>query len=124
MDGVASLADARWPLAPLDPTPLFVQVGEHGRSREELKTELLKSEVYRNVFLGDDGRTTAISITIRAEHTHLERTQLIAAIRERAERNRFKTVVAGEPILTHDALVFVDQDSRTLGWVRRWRWWP
>ena len=117
VEGVASLADARWPLAPLDPTPLFAQVGKHGYAREELQTELLKSELYRNVFLGDDGQTTAISITIRAEHTDLERRQLIAGIRERAARNRFPTVVAGGPILTHDAAVFVDQDSRTLGWV-------
>ena len=62
-------------------------------------------------------KTTAIAITIRAEHTDLERKHLIAGIRERAERNRFKTVVAGGPMLTHDAGVFVDQDGRKLGWV-------
>ena len=117
VEGVASLADARWPLAPLDSTPLFVQAGRDGYSRAKLKTELLKSELYRNVFLGDDSETAAISITIRAEHTDLERRQLIAGIRERAARNRFPTVVAGGPLLTHDAAVFVDQDSRTLGWV-------
>ncbi|MGO8752112.1 MAG: efflux RND transporter permease subunit [Thermoguttaceae bacterium] len=117
LERVESLADVRWPLAPLDPTPLFAQIAKHGRSREELKTELLKSELYRNVFLGDDGRTTAISITIRPEHTDLERRRLIAGIRERAQRDRFETVVGGGPILTHDAVVFVDQDSRRLGWV-------
>jgi predicted RND superfamily exporter protein len=41
----------------------------------------------------------------------------MAGIRERAGRNRFRTVVAGGPVLTHDAVVFVDQDGRTLGWV-------
>jgi len=117
VEEVASLADVRWPLAPLDPTPLFAQIGKRGCSREEVKTELLKSELYRNVLLGDDGETTAISITIRTEHTDLERKHLIAGIRERAERNRFKTVVAGGPMLIHDAAVFVDQDSRKLGWV-------
>ncbi len=117
VQGVDSLADARWPPAPLDPTPLFAQVGQHGYSRGKLKTELLKCELYRNMLLGDDGETTAISITIRPKQTDQERRQLIAGIRERAARNQFKTVVAGGPILTHDAAVFVDQDSRKLGWV-------
>lgn len=117
VESVASLAEARWPLRPLDSTPLFTQVAERGYAREQLQRELLKSELYRNVHLGDDGQTTSISITIRAEHTELERRQLIAAIRERAHRNRLPTAVAGGPILTHDAAVFVDQDSRTLGWV-------
>ena len=117
VEGVASLADVRWPLAPLDPTPLFAQIGKLGRSRGEIRTDLLKSQLYRNVLLGDDGETTAISLTIRPERTGLERKRLIAGIRERAERNRFKTVVAGGPMLIHDAAAFVDQDGRTLGWV-------
>ena len=117
VEGVTSLAEARWPLAPLDPTPLYAQIGRDGHTREKLKAELLKCELYRNVLLGDDGETTAISITIRPKHTDLERRQLIAAIRERAEGNRFRTVVAGGPLLTHDAVVYMDQDSRKLGWV-------
>ncbi len=114
---VADLADARWPLAPLDPTPLFAKLEKLDRSREELKRELLKCELYRNVFLGDDGQTAAISIAIRPQHSELERRQLVAGIRERAARNRFRTAVAGGPVLTHDAAVLVDQDGRTLGWV-------
>jgi len=47
----------------------------------------------------------------------MERKHLIAGIRERAERNCFKTVVAGGLMLTHDAAIFLDQDSRKLGWV-------
>jgi uncharacterized protein len=117
VEGVASLADVRWPLAPLDATPLVEQVEKQGYAREALQTELLKSELYRNMYLGEDGQTTAVAITIRAEHADLERRQLIAGIRARAARNRFPTVVAGGPLLTHDAAVFVDQDSRTLGWV-------
>lgn len=117
VEGVTSLAEARWPLAPLDPTPLFARVGKHGESREKLKTELLKCELYRNVFLGDDGQTTAISIMIRPEYTEQERKRLIAAIRERAARNPLPTVVAGGAVLTHDAAVLVEQDSRTLSWV-------
>lgn len=117
MERVANLADERRPLAPLNPTPLFEQIGKRGCSAEELKAEMLKSELYRNVFLGDDGQTTAIALTIRPEHTDLERRRLIAGIRGRAGRNRFQTVVAGGPVLTHDAVVFVEQDGRTLGWV-------
>lgn len=115
--GVASLAEVRWPPAPLDPTPLFTQIAKHGRSREEVKTELLRSELYRNVLLGEDGQTTAISITLRPERTDLERKRLIAAIRQRAASNRFRTVVAGGPVLTQDAAEFMDQDGRTLSWV-------
>lgn len=117
VEGVASLAEARWPPAPLDPTPLYLQAGKSGRSREDLKRELLGSELYRNVFLGEDGETTAISLTIRAEHTQQERRRLVAGIRERAARNPFQTFVAGGPMLTHDAAELVDQDSRTLSWV-------
>jgi predicted RND superfamily exporter protein len=117
VERVASLADERRPRAPLDPTPLFEQLGRRGCSAEELKAELLKSELYRNVFLGEDGQTTAILLTLRPEYTDLERRRLMAGIRERAARNRLQTVVAGGPVLTHDAVVFVDQDGRTLGWV-------
>jgi hypothetical protein len=52
MKGVASLADVRCPLARQDPTPLFVPIRKDSDSREELKTERLKSELYREVFLG------------------------------------------------------------------------
>lgn len=117
LERVASLADERWPLAPLDPTPLFEQSGRRNRSAEEVKAGLLRSELYRNVFLGEDGQTAAITLTLRSEHTDLERRRLIAGIRERAGRNRFRTAVAGGPVLTHDAVMFVDQDGRTLGWV-------
>ena len=117
LERVASLADERRPRTPLDPTPLFEQIGKQGCSAEELKAELLKSELYRNVFLAADGQTTAITLTLRPEHTDVERRRLMAGIRERAGENRFQTVVAGGPVLTHDAVVFVDQDGRTLGWV-------
>jgi predicted RND superfamily exporter protein len=114
---VASLADARWPLEPLDARRLVEQVAERDLSREQLEDTLLKSELYRNVLLGDDAKTTAISLRIRPKRNDQERKDLIAAIRARAAKNSLPTVVAGGPMLTHDASVFVDEDSRTLGWV-------
>lgn len=117
VEDVGSLAEVRWPPTPLDPAPLYAQIERHGRSTQELRTELLACKLYRNVFLGEDGQTAAISITIRPEYTELERKRLIAAIRERAQSNPLKTVVAGGPVLTHDAAVSVEQDSRKLGWV-------
>lgn len=114
---IDNLADARWPLAPLDPTPLYVQIGRLGLPREEIKAELLKCQLYGNVLLGDDGRTTAISLTIRPQRSQQERRQLIAGIRERAAGNPFQTVSAGEPVLAHDAAMYVEQDGRELSWV-------
>jgi uncharacterized protein len=117
VEEVTSLADARWPRAPIDATPLYQQVTKRGLSQDDVKTELLQAELYRNVLLGDDGETTAISLAIRPQRTDWERQQLIAGIRARAAGNRFPTVVAGGPILTHDAALLVEQDGRTLGWV-------
>ncbi len=117
VERVTSLADARWPLAPMDPTPLPLLVDRRHLSREELRAGLLKSELYRDVLLGADGQTAAIAITIHPERNDAERRRLIAGIRERASKNAFKTVAAGGPTLTHDAAKFVDQDSRMLSWV-------
>jgi len=117
VEGIMSLADSPWPRTPLDATPLFEQVTRRSLSRDELQAALLDSELYRNVLLGEDGETTAISIAVRPQRSDPERKQLIAGIRARAERNRFATVVAGGPILTHDAALLVEQDGRTLGWV-------
>jgi predicted RND superfamily exporter protein len=117
VQGVTCLAEMPWPRNPLDPTPLYAQIGRLGLSGEEVKKELLKSELFRNVLLGDDGQTAALSLSIRSEHTESERRRLVAGIRQRADANRFQTVVAGAPVLTHDAAVLVDQDSRKLGWV-------
>ncbi len=114
---VTSLADARWPLAPLDSRPLSEQIAGLNRSPQQLRETLLESELYRNLVLGDDGESTAILLTMRAKRDDLERKNLIAAIRERAGKIPFETAVAGGPILTHDAAVLVDEDSRRLGWV-------
>jgi hypothetical protein len=116
LSDVVSLADARWPPVPLDARPLHEQVVARKLSPEQLQDTLLKSELYRNVVLSEDGQTTAVAMTLRAKRNDLERKDLIAGIRERAGRFQFPTAVAGGPMLTHDSSVFVDQDSRTLGW--------
>lgn len=117
MESVASLAEVRWPGDPTDTSPLYEQVEKRRLSPGQLKTELLNCALYRNVFLAEDGQTAAVVLTIRPEYTETERRQLIAAIRQRAGQNRFPTAVAGGPLLTHDAAVFMDQDARTLSWV-------
>ena len=114
---VASLADARWPEAPLDGRTLVEQVQSRNLTREQLKDSLCNTELYRNLVIGDDGVTTAIAMTLRPKRDDLERKNLIAGIRRRAAESRFPAVVAGGPILTHDAAVLVDEDSTRLGWV-------
>lgn len=114
---VASLADARWPLAPLDKRSLLEQISDGDLEPDQLRETLLKTELYRNLLLGADGQTAAISLVLRPKRNDLERKDLIAAIRQRAAKSPLRAYVAGGPMLTHDASVFVDEDSRTLGWV-------
>ncbi len=115
---VVSLADLPWPPHPLDTDPLYRQAFQRGLSPQELKATLLGSPLYRNLFLGEDGETTAVWLTLRPKRNDRERKELIHAIRRTAATNEpFETVVAGGAVLTHDASVYVDEDSRTLGWV-------
>ncbi len=116
IEDVASLADVRWPLKPLDTRPLHELVVALDLSTEQLRETLCKSELYRNLVLSGDGQTAAVGMTLRPKRDDLERKNLIAGIRERSRRNQFPTFVAGGPMLTHDSSVFVDEDSRTLGW--------
>ncbi len=113
---VVSVADGRWPIAPLDNTPLVDQVERRGIKPAELRATLLDSAMYRNLLLGEDGRTTAITLALRPKHNDVERHDLIVAIRAIAADTDFETVVAGGPTLTHDASFLVHEDSRTLGW--------
>ena len=69
------------------------------------------------MLLGDDGGPRPLRSRSAPSARELERKRLIAGIRERADGNRFKTVVAGGPMLVHDAAALVDEDGRKLGWV-------
>jgi predicted RND superfamily exporter protein len=114
---VASLADARWPLSPMEKRSILEQVSDGDVEADQLRETLLNTELYRNLLLAEDGQTAAISLILRPKRNDQERKDLIAAIRQRAATSRFRAYVAGGPMLTHDASVFVDEDSRTLGWV-------
>ena len=110
---VLCLADSPWPLSPLDPRPLYRQVESRQLNPETLKEALLGSHLFRNLLIGEDGQTTALSLSLRLRVSDQERDDTIIA-----DTNRpFDTVVAGGPMLTHDAAIYVDQDSRTLGMV-------
>lgn len=86
--------------------------------RDLLRTEILDCELYRDVFIGDDGETAAVVVVVDRDamasgsfETTLEQ------MRDLAGRHPFHPRIVGSPVLIGDVYDYLAEDARTLTYV-------
>lgn len=92
--------------------------GREGVDPERLRREILECELYRDVFIGTDGQTTAVVVEIDREAMAtgaFENT--LSQMRELAAQNPFNPQIVGAPVLIGDVFDYLADDARTLTYV-------
>lgn len=113
---VASLAQARLPGSLLATQSLPEQVAAGRVSEEELRREILGSELYRGRLISLDGETTVLLVTFAPERdSDSPRSETIRRIREICNRHDPPAVIAGGPILVNEVYEHLERDGRNLG---------
>jgi predicted RND superfamily exporter protein len=116
VDSTMSLAKMRRPSAPLSSRTLRQMLESGSVSSEELRSELVGSDLYRNRLISADGQTTAIVVTLSLlEDTEWPRADTIQGLRDAADQASNGALVAGGPVLVDDVFSHLENDGQKLG---------
>ncbi|QDU64653.1 Putative membrane protein YdgH [Planctomycetes bacterium Pan216] len=119
VNGVASamsLANVPRPTAPLVGTLTMAQmVGQAASSFDELRQEVLDTELYKDVFVGEDGQTAAVVLQIDREAISSgDLRQTLDDVRTIANENDETSCVVGTPALLSDVFTHLERDAHML----------
>jgi len=116
VSSVLSLAQAKLPGSPLDPRSLKEHLSAGTVSAQELREELLASELYRGRFLSADGQTTVLLVSLApVGDKTASRPQTIKRLRVMCDSHKPPAVLAGGPVLIEDVYGHLERDGRLLG---------
>lgn len=116
VDSTLSLAHMRRPSAPLSNRSLREMLENGSVAPEELRNELVGSDLYRNRLISADGETTAIVVTLSLlEESDFPRAETIEGLREVAQDFPQEALVAGGPVLVDDVFSNLENDGQKLG---------
>jgi predicted RND superfamily exporter protein len=116
VQSVLSLADVPRPGAPLDRRPLVEQVAAGEITPDELREDLLSTDLYRNRLLSADGTTNVMLVDLDPIGKDLSvRPAAIQEIRRLGAAHNPPAVLAGGPILVDDVFRHLEEDGQTLG---------
>lgn len=115
VDGIldaTSLAELPRPKRAYQPRKLEEWFGDPSVNVETLRQEILECEMYRDLFVGDGGKTAAI--VLQVDRTILKNNgfdQTLATMRALAASQPFDVQLVGAPILIHDVYGSLAQDG-------------
>lgn len=113
---VTCLNDVRRPQAPLDGRKLLEQVRQKAISVDELKSEILGADLYRDRLVSSDGKTAVILIELDATSQDSQvRAKTIERLGEIAQRHEPPGVVLGGPVLVEEVYSTLEFDGVLLG---------
>lgn len=117
VDSTMNLAGMRRPANPLSSKSLKSCLEDGSVNGQELRDELVGSDLFRNRLISPDGKTTAIVVTLKLleDVPDQPRSETIKQLREVAEQNSFETVVAGGSVLVDDVFSHLENDGQKLG---------
>jgi predicted RND superfamily exporter protein len=113
--GVTSLADLRRPSRAVQPKTILQWFSDGNASAEELAREILDADVYRNQFVGSDGKTTAMLVLLDSARTDsAESRAMFAELRRAIGAPPYRGVIVGAPVLLNDFFDKMEEDAWTL----------
>lgn len=116
VQSVFSLADARRPSDPLNSKPLSQQLADGDVAHDELRDEIISSDLYRGRFISDDAGTAVLLVNLApVGDDPTVRRNAIPEIRRISSEHNPPAVVAGGPVLVDDVFRHLEEDGRTLG---------
>ncbi|MBX3422129.1 MAG: MMPL family transporter [Pirellulaceae bacterium] len=116
VDSIMSLAGMRRPSAPLSDVSLKEVLASGAATADDLRKELIGSDLYLNRLISPDGQTTAVVVTLKLlEDTDQPRAQTIKRLREIADQYPGEALVAGGPVLVDDVFSHLENDGQKLG---------
>jgi predicted RND superfamily exporter protein len=116
VQNVISLAQARLPGSPLSSKTLRDHLADGGLTPQQLRADLLASDLYRGRVLSTDGSTTLLLVSLApVESNTPPRDETIGKIREACAAHNPPAVVAGGPVLIEEVYGQLETDGRMLG---------
>lgn len=113
---VTSLNDVRRPDAPLDGRKLVEQVRQKAVSVDQLKSEIIGADLYRDRLVSSDGKTAVLLLELGAETQDSQvRAQTIERLSEIAQDHQPPAVVLGGPVLVEEVYTTLEFDGVLLG---------
>lgn len=115
---------------------LFQSAGDSPQKLAALKVDILDAELYRNQFVGADGKTAALLVLLDPTRTESKASrQMIADLRRVMKQEPYHGTLVGAPVLLNDFFDKMEEDARTLTTIsiatmglvililfRNWRW--